>query len=94
MTHYVGDRRVAETALADGRGHALKQPSAKLGGRCDVLGAHDLVACGSHSRQAIPPRDQGLHIIILRRTVIWYACVPLTGGARMNTVTLDDGQES
>ena len=77
MTHYVGDRGVAETTLANGRGHALEQPSAKLGGRGHVLGAHNLVACGSHSRR--------LSLPAIEACTSWYAGVPLTSGAPMNT---------
>jgi len=68
MAHHVGDRGIAETALANGRGHALQQPPAKLGGRWHVLGAGDLVACGNHSRQAIPPAIQACRS--------WYSGVP------------------
>ena len=69
MAHHVGDGGVAETALANGCSHALQQSSAKLGGRWHVLGARDLVVCGSHSRQAIPPRNLGLQIMVLKHTV-------------------------
>src|SRR6266568_7409177 len=53
MAHHVGDRRVAVAGLPDGRGHALEQSAAELGGggpREAGLGPR-----GTGSGHAIPP---------------------------------------
>src|SRR6185312_3738812 len=53
VAHHVRDRRVAVAGLPDGRGHALEQPAAELGGRGSLnAGLGPRGAGGDH---AIPP---------------------------------------
>ena len=91
MAHHVGDRGVAETVFANGRGHAFEQPRAKLRRGCHGL-RRPLAPAVVNAVNLSLPAIQACTLWYSGVPSIWYACVPLTGGARMDTVTRPDAR--